>query len=195
MKSYDAAELMALDERSVTWIDVRPAISFIQGYIKGSRNAPFNKKTSVPKDVNPIVVLGPAGVLARKAALTWESSGHNVLGYLEASFTAIAGALPQQKIHQVQILPPSALHSWSGILLDVRLKEDVNSGFIAGSMWIPLPDLEHSLSNVPRNKPLLVYCNSGSKAVEAAAQLASAGFDQVSVIAQGGMESFPGGLT
>ena len=72
MKSYNVAELMALDERSVTWIDVRPAISFIQGYIKGSRNAPFNKKTPVPKGVNPMVVLGPAGVLARKAALTWD---------------------------------------------------------------------------------------------------------------------------
>lgn len=195
MKSYNVAELMALDEHSVTWIDVRPAISFIQGYIKGSRNAPFNKKTPVPKGVNPMVVLGPAGVLARKAALTWESFGHNVAGYLDASFTAIVDALPRHKFQQVQILPPNALNSWSGILLDVRLKEDVLNGFITGSVWIPLPDLEESISKVPRDKPLLVYCNSGSKAVAAASQLASAGFDQVSVIAQGGMGSFPGGLT
>lgn len=195
MKPYGVAELLALDEDSVTWIDVRPSMSFIQGYLKGSRNAPFNKGTPLPKGANPIVLLGPAGVLARKAALTWESFGHNVSGYLEAPFTAIVGALPHQKFHQVQILPPAALNSWPGILLDVRLKEDVPNGLIAGSMWIPLPDLEQSISTVPRDKPILVYCNSGSKAVEAASQLASTGFEHVSVIAQGGMGSFQGGLT
>lgn len=66
-------------------------------------------------------------------------------------------------------------------LLDVRDVAEVAAGKIAQSRNIPLRDLEGRLTELSKNKekPLLVYCQSGTRSAAAAAILQKNGFTEV----------------
>jgi len=56
---------------------------------------------------------------------------------------------------------------------------------IAGSLGIPLTHLRERLSELPADRPLLVYCAGGYRSSIAASLLQRHGFAQVSEIAGG----------
>ncbi|MFM9101975.1 MAG: rhodanese-like domain-containing protein, partial [Cyanobium sp.] len=64
-------------------------------------------------------------------------------------------------------LPPSwvAEHRGELTLLDVRSAEEFNGpdGHVAGSLLLPLPELEHRSGEIPAGKPVVVVCHSGSR--------------------------------
>ncbi len=64
-------------------------------------------------------------------------------------------------------------------LLDVRNDAEVATGVIAGARHIPLPDLVTREHELPRDLPLVVYCQSGARSARAAGFLANAGFGSV----------------
>jgi rhodanese-related sulfurtransferase len=96
-------------------------------------------------------------------------------------------------------LPPSwvAEHLGELTILDVRSLEEVNGpdGRIAGSQWIPLPELESRSGEIPTGKPAVVVCHSGSRSALATQQLLKAGRDQVANLRGGlsrwGDEGYP----
>jgi len=53
-------------------------------------------------------------------------------------------------------------------LLDVRTQEEYDDGFIENSILIPVTELESRLSEVPSDKPIIVYCRSGNRSLKAA---------------------------
>ena len=65
------------------------------------------------------------------------------------------------------------------MLIDVRTPGEYNSGHIAGSVNIPVDDLQRRLSQVPQNQPIIVYCRSGNRSAQAASILADAGYPDV----------------
>lgn len=70
-----------------------------------------------------------------------------------------------------------------GVLLDVRSVNEFNSGALPNAKNIPLailPLLAHERMN--KNKPVLVYCQSGGRAMMAEKILASLGFSSVTNI-------------
>lgn len=114
--------------------------------------------------------------------------------YLDAPFAALARTLPAERFARATVVDPEALVDWQqkdrGALLDVHLADDARPGIIPGSRVIPLPDLEANLGQLVSTQPVLAYCGAGRKAVEAAAQLLSHGFSQVSVVTSGGMDNW-----
>ena len=54
------------------------------------------------------------------------------------------------------------------ILLDVRTPEEFASGHIPGAVNISVESLAQRLSEVPQDKPVVVYCRSGSRSNQAA---------------------------
>ena len=52
-------------------------------------------------------------------------------------------------------------------------------------MNIPLGELESRLAELPRDRPLVVHCQSGARAAIAASLLRARGVEQVSVFADG----------
>jgi glyoxylase-like metal-dependent hydrolase (beta-lactamase superfamily II)/rhodanese-related sulfurtransferase len=66
-------------------------------------------------------------------------------------------------------------------ILDVRSAEEFNGpdGRVAGSLLIPLPEIEGRLSEIPTGRPLVVICHSGSRSALATQQLLKAGCKQV----------------
>jgi len=65
------------------------------------------------------------------------------------------------------------------IILDVRTPEEFSEGYIEGSLLIPVSELEGRLSELSKDKPIITYCRSGRRSMEAAIILVKNGFTQV----------------
>ena len=72
-------------------------------------------------------------------------------------------------------------HQSEVTLLDVRSAEEFNGpdGRLAGSLLIPLPELESRSGELPADRPLVVVCHSGSRSALATQQLLKAGRQRV----------------
>jgi rhodanese-related sulfurtransferase len=71
------------------------------------------------------------------------------------------------------------------LALDVRTESETRSGMIPGALHIPLNALESRISELPRHKPLLIYCAAGVRSAEACEFLSREGFDEISNLAAG----------
>jgi rhodanese-related sulfurtransferase len=65
------------------------------------------------------------------------------------------------------------------IFLDVRTPSEYAEGHIPGAKLIPIRELPDRLNEVPRDKRVYVYCESGGRAIRAARILAGAGFKNI----------------
>jgi len=65
------------------------------------------------------------------------------------------------------------------VLVDVRTPGEVASGVIPGAVSIPLDQLAARTAELPADKPVIIYCNSGNRSREAASILKQAGYDQM----------------
>lgn len=64
-------------------------------------------------------------------------------------------------------------------LLDVRQPAEYGNGHLAGAILIPLKELPDRLSELEKEKPLIVYCAIGGRSKMAAQLLSGYGFDNV----------------
>lgn len=71
------------------------------------------------------------------------------------------------------------------LLIDVRTDAEVARGVIAGTRHIVLQTLPQHLDSLPKDKPVIVYCQSGGRSAQAANYLSSQGFGTVYNLAGG----------
>ena len=97
-----------------------------------------------------------------------------------AASTASVGDLPDRD--------PALAHKLvadGAVLLDVRTGEEYAGRHLNGAVNIPVGDLQsrigevEKLSGSHKDKPIVVYCQSGSRADKAKATLRAAGYTQV----------------
>jgi rhodanese-related sulfurtransferase len=69
--------------------------------------------------------------------------------------------------------------------VDVRNPGERDKKYIAGSLSLPLNHLEDNLSQIPKDRNLLVHCAGGYRSSIAASLLQRHGFERVSEIAGG----------
>lgn len=65
------------------------------------------------------------------------------------------------------------------VLLDVRTPQEFASGHIPGAINISIDELIGRLSEVPQDKPVVLYCRSGNRSNQAAQILDRAGYTQI----------------
>ena len=61
-------------------------------------------------------------------------------------------------------------------VLDVRQPQEYAKKHINGATLIPLGELPHRLSEVPKDTPVIVYCRSGNRSARAVAYLMDQGY-------------------
>jgi rhodanese-related sulfurtransferase len=61
-------------------------------------------------------------------------------------------------------------------VIDVRTEAEVARGVIEGAIHIPLHLLPLRADEIPQDKPVLVYCNSGARSAQACAFMATKGY-------------------
>lgn len=74
-------------------------------------------------------------------------------------------------------------------IVDVRTPEEFAGGAYPGAVNIPLQALGSRLGEIPRDKPVVVYCRSGGRSSQAATLLGQAGYGDVTN--GGGLSSMP----
>ncbi|MBX2802595.1 MAG: rhodanese-like domain-containing protein [Myxococcales bacterium] len=65
------------------------------------------------------------------------------------------------------------------MLLDVRTELEVQRGAIEGSVNIPIAELVARLGEIPKDRPIIVYCRSGARSARAVQALQKAGWEDV----------------
>lgn len=95
------------------------------------------------------------------------------------------GSLPPQ----MSAAQAHEAYQQGALFLDVRTQEEWAQARIAGSVLIPLDELAARLSELPRDRDIVVVCRSGPRSTEGAAILRQAGFTRVSCL-DGGLESW-----
>jgi rhodanese-related sulfurtransferase len=78
----------------------------------------------------------------------------------------------------VAMLREKLAHNEDIFLLDVR-QPDESAAFNIGGQLIPLGELLQRLNEIPRDKPIVIYCRSGQRSGVAVEMLKQHGFNDV----------------
>ncbi len=62
-------------------------------------------------------------------------------------------------------------------MIDVRAEHEWEAGRIAGAAHLPLAELPERVSEVDRDRPVILYCRGGNRSTMATQALADAGYD------------------
>ncbi len=84
-----------------------------------------------------------------------------------------------------QIVP--VINRDESVILDVRQPEEFREGHIAGARQVPMGELGDQLGKLARfkDKPVVVYCQTGSRSARACSRLVGEGFEDVYNLAGG----------
>ncbi len=99
----------------------------------------------------------------------------NMAGFVAAGL--LRGEHPQIDVEAVL----EASVAEQPFLLDVRTRQEFDSGHIAGSVNIPVDDLRSRLSELPRDRKIAAYCQVGQRGYLATRILLQAGFSAANV--------------
>jgi rhodanese-related sulfurtransferase len=108
-----------------------------------------------------------------------------VVWFFYSQFVGIKGLSELDSVSFEQALSENTSHT----LIDVREQSEVKQGKIKGAINIPLGQISGRLNEIPKNKPLFLYCRSGMRSKQAAKILIANGYDQVNHL-KGGIISW-----
>jgi rhodanese-related sulfurtransferase len=75
------------------------------------------------------------------------------------------------------------------VVLDVREKWELEAARLPGTLDIPMGEVPQRLSELPRDRPIVVMCHAGSRSMKVANFLAQNGFTQVASL-EGGIRAW-----
>jgi rhodanese-related sulfurtransferase len=82
----------------------------------------------------------------------------------------------------------------SVFLLDVRTPDEFRQARLKGAVLIPVTELERRVSEIPRNRPVIVYCAVGSRSNVVAGYLVDRGYKDVYNMVDGIVGWYQNGL-
>lgn len=196
--------LASLLDQGSTVVDTRQAPEFVLGAVPGTINIPVNRAFTtwagslLPYDRDYYLIIDDRrGQTVDELVRDLAGIGlERLAGYFG---TESIEAWRTSKGH-LQTIPALGLEATErqrpndGVLLDVRGGGEWNAGHIPGSLNLPLGDLEQRLHEIPRNRSLLVHCQTGARAAMAASLLRARGFPDVRVFTGGFAEWRAAGL-
>jgi hydroxyacylglutathione hydrolase len=168
-------------------LDVRPVDAFAEGHLPGALSVPvsgtrFSTKAAFVLDGGPVVVQAATPEEAYEAVRGVRSVGVlDIAGYVLGGGPELLGVVSVDEL--------DALLEAGAELIDVREKDERDTGYIAGSRNIPYRLLALGEADLPRDKPIVTICESGPRAAIAASILAARGFDAHPVVS-GGIDSW-----
>jgi glyoxylase-like metal-dependent hydrolase (beta-lactamase superfamily II)/rhodanese-related sulfurtransferase len=186
--------VLALQEAGAQVLDTRDAGEFASAHMKGSINVGLGGQYAtwagtVLRNEKPIVIVAAPGAEHESAVRLGRIGFDNVVGYLQGGLGSLAGH--PDLVGRTERLSPAVASERTGAatVVDVRTPHEREEGAIAGSIFVPLSQLEQRLAEIPHDRPLIVHCAAGYRSSIAASVLKREGFDDVSEIA-GGMAAW-----
>ena len=185
-----SAQIGSLIATGALVIDTRTAEEFAERYIPGTINIPLNKSFStwagwfVPYDrdffvivhdsstqyvdeaVHDLAMIGldrVAGYFGAEAITAWEAAGHQLATVPQISVAELAKRRRNGDV----------------VVLDVRGRAEWEAGHMPGVENIPIGYLTERLDEVPRDRPVVVHCQSGARSAIAMSVLRAQGVTNV----------------
>ncbi|BCX02181.1 MAG: hypothetical protein KatS3mg053_0119 [Candidatus Roseilinea sp.] len=186
-------------------IDLRKQLDFAAGHPRGAINVTYHKDKLVDRVMavtapgEPLIFAGDIPIVAADAAELWSHAAgkrNPVLGYLCEPVQAWAAAgLP------VATLPVGSLedlhrHAQAGdaVILDVREPFEWAKGVIPNGKTdirlISLRDIRNHIDELPRDRKIVITCESGTRASAVCSLLVRYGFSDLLNIAPEGMSDY-----
>jgi hydroxyacylglutathione hydrolase len=169
-------------------VDVRPVEVFARGHLAGAVNVPvdstrFSTKAAFVLDAQRPVVVAASNEGEVERAL----QGLYSVALLDVPGYVLGGG--EQTLELVTIDELDGLLADGAELIDVRERDERDSGYIAGSRNIPYRLLALGTADLPEDRPLVTICDSGPRAAIAASILSARGLDARAVV-DGGVGSW-----
>ncbi|MDQ2766756.1 MAG: rhodanese-like domain-containing protein, partial [Gemmatimonadota bacterium] len=171
-------------------VDVRQPDRFARAHVPGTLNIPWGGSfTSLAGSLLPydhdLYLLADDRAIALAAARALTLIGlDRVAGIFdeEACIAWLDGGRALGRIRQItpQVLLEQVASN-ALMLVDVRSKSEWNGGHHREAHHIPLADLPRALATLPRDKPIAVYCQRGTRSAVASSLLSAAGIEAVNV--------------
>lgn len=170
-------------------LDVRPVADFLTCHREGAISVPVAGNSFATKAA---FVLDPAAPLVIQAATAAEAErairGLRTVAFLELS-GYVLGVGGSEEMEPVALDELESLLGAGAELIDVRERDERDTGYIAGSRNIPYRLLPLCGADVPTDRPVVTICESGARAVIAASILAANGVDARPVV-DGGVSAW-----
>jgi len=188
--------VLALQAVGAQVLDTRDSAEFAAAHLAGSINVGLGGQYatwagSVLNREQPIVIVADPGRESEAAMRLGRIGFDQVAGYLQDGLRSVE-ARPELMMSTERLSPQvaasraaAAAPGRAPVMVDVRAPGERQQKRIPGSVGIPLTRLAERLSELPADRPLLVYCAGGYRSSIAASLLQRHGFPQVSEIAGG----------
>jgi rhodanese-related sulfurtransferase len=129
------------------------------------------RKAQQQKKNNQYILWGVLALVVLGLGVVWLMSRN----------TTTAGSLPAE----ISVSEAVAKQQDGAFILDVREPSEWTDAHIAGATLIPLGELASRLSELPKDKEIVVVCRSGNRSAQARDLLLNDGFTQVTSMAGG----------
>ena len=190
------SRLDALRRERAVVVDARSAAVFAAGHVPGTINIPLGRSFTtwagwlVPYDRDCYLIVDAA--CARcidEAVRDLAMIGlDRVAGYFESDAVE-AWAASVGELQTVAQVAPAALmaqmRAGEVVVVDVRAGAEWEAGHLPGVANVPVGQLAGRLGELPRDRPLVVHCQGGTRSAIAASLLQAHGFDNVVNLAGG----------
>ena len=97
--------------------------------------------------------------------------------FMVTAVSAAALAASYRTIGSVEA--KAILDKGKAFLLDVRTPQEYQQARLAGAVLIPVYEIERRIGEIPRNRPIVVYCAVGTRSNLVAGYLAEKGYREV----------------
>src|SRR4029079_4243102 len=126
----------------------------------------------------PIVIIADPGRERESAVRLGRIGFDHVGGFLKDRFSSLESSAHTTAVAERVSAPLAAerLGTGDAVAIDVRAPSEVQQKHIPGSISVPLNHLAERLRELPKDRPLLVYCAGGYRSAIAASMLQAAGF-------------------
>jgi hydroxyacylglutathione hydrolase len=177
-------------------LDTRDPVEFAAAHLAGSINIGLGGQYAtwagtVLSRERPIVIVADPGGENESAVRLGRIGFDHVVGYLKDGLRSLESRPDLTETTERLSAPVAAerLNSGAPVVVDVRTPRERDEKRVAGSINIPLNHLNERLQELPRDRPLLVYCAGGYRSSIATSLLKRQGFENVSELA-GGMTAW-----
>ena len=127
------------------------------------------RKAQQQKKNNQYIVWGVLALVVLGLGVVWLLSRN----------TTSASSMPAE----ISVNEAVAKQQAGAFILDVREPSEWNEAHIAGATLIPLGDLASRVSELPKDREIVVVCRSGNRSAQARDLLLKDGFTQVTSMA------------
>jgi hydroxyacylglutathione hydrolase len=167
-------------------VDVRMAASYAGGHIPGTLNIWKHGLTYFAGWMfnyeDPITIIDENNESINQILRYLIRLGYdNISGYLSGGFTSWSNSgeeidtVDTWSVHELK----ERQNDESIFILDVRELREWEEGYIQGAYHIYVGDLQYCLNEVPKDKYIVVYCDTGNRASIAASILKNNGYEGI----------------